>query len=325
MSVKEKLEEIGATVIDMSEPDAAQQLADAIGVKPGDTLNVMTPQFTRTDGRIPVTPDGWPGFFARLPGLALDEIIALGCRMWDDDIALFPFEWFDYIPEGMDVVNLNGATIKFSRTECSKDRRFGMLPYGFRIGIDALRAQLKKVNRQYDQVYGELTALKESMGDSTVGCTVCGGKGYVPSKETPSGNVVCLACPSKLQAIAAALGAFYGAANSMYTQNAQVQPWLAIARKHSATLALLDSLPLYHAAVGNKYVHVMPGELQVNFGVNAVDETQGNLTITDPELGTTVILDVTVRPGDRRLLSALFGDGFMWQNATVVAPEGGRQ
>ena len=92
MSIKEKLEEVGAPIIDMHAPYAAQQLADAIGAKPGDTINVTTPQFTRTDGRIPVTPDGWPGFFARLPGLALDEIIALGCRMWDDDIALFPFE-----------------------------------------------------------------------------------------------------------------------------------------------------------------------------------------------------------------------------------------
>jgi hypothetical protein len=41
-------------VLDAGDPDFADQLREAIGAKPGKTIEFITPQFTRTDGVTPV-------------------------------------------------------------------------------------------------------------------------------------------------------------------------------------------------------------------------------------------------------------------------------
>lgn len=121
-------------LIDINDPDFAHKLAEAIGLKPGETLEIATPQFTRTDGLsvpLPVMD------FARLPELSKETLTAIGCQMWDEPDAdgnvlwLYPAEWYDHIPNGTAVTDINGKTEPFKHGETDDDRRFGALAYGF--------------------------------------------------------------------------------------------------------------------------------------------------------------------------------------------------
>lgn len=121
-------------MLDMNDPDFANKLAEAIGVKPGDTVEISGPQFTRTDGLavpLPVMD------FARLPGCSKKTLKAIGCQMWDGPdengqvLWLYPAEWYDHIPDGTIVTDINGKTEAFKRGETDDDRRFGALAYGF--------------------------------------------------------------------------------------------------------------------------------------------------------------------------------------------------
>lgn len=121
-------------VLDANDPDFARKLAEAIGAKPGETIRVMTPQFERTDGlHVPV-----PVFdFAKLPSLAEETLRAIGCQKWDEPdesgkvLWLYPAEWYDHIPNGTMVTDINGKTEAFAHGETDDDMRFGALAYGF--------------------------------------------------------------------------------------------------------------------------------------------------------------------------------------------------
>ena len=121
-------------ILDINDPDFATKLAEAIGAKPGETIEVMTPQFTRTDGlTVPL-----PVFdFAKLPTLPEDTLKAIGCQKWDDPdkdgnvLWLYPSEWYDHIPDGTIVTDINGGVEPFKRGETDDDMRFGALAYGF--------------------------------------------------------------------------------------------------------------------------------------------------------------------------------------------------
>jgi hypothetical protein len=122
-------------MIDINDPDFAAKFADAIGLKPGEKLEIHTPQFTRTDGLevpLPVCD------FARLHELPADTLKAIGCQKWDEPDAegkvlwLYPAEWYDHIPDGTTVVDINGSTEQFKRGVTDDDRRFGALAYGFK-------------------------------------------------------------------------------------------------------------------------------------------------------------------------------------------------
>ena len=121
-------------MLDANAPDFAERLMEAIGVEPGDTVNLILPQFDRTDGIQPVVANF---DFANLPSYPEATIKALGCCAWDEPDAngemlwLYPAEWYDRIPEGHQVVTINGETETFQRGVTSADRRFGVLAYGF--------------------------------------------------------------------------------------------------------------------------------------------------------------------------------------------------
>ena len=120
------------TVLNMSDPDFAQKLMDAIGVKKGDAVNIITPQFTRTDG-IKVNP---PLFdFAKLHTLSDDALKDIGCQKWDveDDITtwLYPAEWYDHIPDGTEITTISGNRETFKHGVTDDDMRFGALSFGF--------------------------------------------------------------------------------------------------------------------------------------------------------------------------------------------------
>lgn len=50
----------------------------------------------------------------------------------DEDVVLFPGEWYDIIPDGFMVTGLYGEQYPFKHGESDDDIRFGCLPYGIR-------------------------------------------------------------------------------------------------------------------------------------------------------------------------------------------------
>lgn len=122
-------------ILDASDKDFAEQLMDAIGVKPGDTVNFITPQFTRTDGRLVTYCPSTPAEYAALPNMAPDLLKKIGCGIWDKENGkthwLYPYEWYPHIPAGTPVVDINGETELFEPGKTDDDIRFGMLAYGF--------------------------------------------------------------------------------------------------------------------------------------------------------------------------------------------------
>jgi len=122
-------------ILDANDPNFAEKLAEAIGLEPGEKVEIVTPQFTRTDGVQPVLPNFDFGNLASYPDATLK---AMGCCMWDepdeqgDVLWLFPGEWYAHIPEGHIVTDINGQDEPFRRGVTDDDIRFGCLAYGFK-------------------------------------------------------------------------------------------------------------------------------------------------------------------------------------------------
>jgi hypothetical protein len=121
-------------VLDASAPDFAKRFAEALGVKPGETLQIVTPQFKRTDGlQVPLLQVS----FSNLPMYDEATLKAIGCQKWDEPNAegetlwLFPHEWYDIIPDGTPIVDINGEHNAFKHGETDDDMRYGALAYGF--------------------------------------------------------------------------------------------------------------------------------------------------------------------------------------------------
>lgn len=57
----------------------------------------------------------------------------------DEDILLFPGEWFHMIPDGFICTGLWGETYPFVRSEHSKSTRFGCLGFGIRRVIESTK------------------------------------------------------------------------------------------------------------------------------------------------------------------------------------------
>lgn len=121
-------------VLDARAPDFAERLMEAIGAKPGEPVEIMTPQFDRTDGIRPVVANLE---FGNLPGYSEQTVRALGCLPWDgpdengETLWLYPAEWYDRIPEGHVITTISGEEEVFRRGETDDDRRFGVLAFGF--------------------------------------------------------------------------------------------------------------------------------------------------------------------------------------------------
>ncbi len=121
-------------MLDINDPDFAQKFAEAIGVQPGEEVHFITPQFERTDGLsvpLPICD------FDRLPELPEETLKAIGCQKWDEPDAdgnvlwLYPAQWYQHIPNGTVVTDINGNTERFERGVTDDDMRFGALAYGF--------------------------------------------------------------------------------------------------------------------------------------------------------------------------------------------------
>jgi hypothetical protein len=120
-------------ILDANDPDFAEQFAEAIGAKPGDTVEIITPQFTRTDGITPSIPQV---NFANLHTMAPETLKAIGCCRWDEPnekgetLWLLPGEWYAIIPDGTPIVCIDGEHELFKRGETDDDIRYGCLAYG---------------------------------------------------------------------------------------------------------------------------------------------------------------------------------------------------
>jgi hypothetical protein len=121
-------------MLDMDSPTFAEDFATAIGLQPGEKLEIMTPQFERTDGvQVPVLVDfkDWENLHKK-DGATL---LALGFGMWNETEKgkhwLFPKEWYDIIPDGYQITYISGEQGEFKRRKTDDDYRFGCLAFGF--------------------------------------------------------------------------------------------------------------------------------------------------------------------------------------------------
>lgn len=96
-------------------------------------VKIMTPQFERTNGITPVIPDGGIKFFDMLKSLEPEILKAIGLQEWDKGHWLYPVEWYDFIPNGYIVTDINNEDEPFVHGETDDDIRFGCLAYGFKI------------------------------------------------------------------------------------------------------------------------------------------------------------------------------------------------
>lgn len=128
------------SVLYLDDPDFARKFTEAIGLKPGEKLEICTPQFERTDGcvvtYIPKTPEEYEAI--RLLDRDARKRIGMGC--WGDvpegspdakDLWLFPHEWYSSIPGGLEIVDICGNAERFAPCETDDDMRFGLLAFGF--------------------------------------------------------------------------------------------------------------------------------------------------------------------------------------------------
>lgn len=122
-------------VLDASDENFAADLMAALGVEPGDAVNIITPQFDREDGRVVTYFPQAPSEYDALPLLLPVNLEKIGCQVWEEKNGmrhwLFPREWFSHIPKGREIVTINGQRRKFDPQEDSDDSRFGALAYGF--------------------------------------------------------------------------------------------------------------------------------------------------------------------------------------------------
>lgn len=146
----------------------------------GDNINIITPQFDRTEPlEYRYKPQNKEQFLAIVNNAPWSILKGLGFRKWDtmnnlikenncralhsnikipiinshnevygidnskkilpqeslerdEDVILFPYEWYDIIPEGFMVTNIWGELEPFILGESDNDKRFGCLAYGIR-------------------------------------------------------------------------------------------------------------------------------------------------------------------------------------------------
>lgn len=122
-------------ILDASDPDFTSKLTAALGVKPGETLKIVMPQFERTNGMAITYRPNTPEEYEALKSLDSESLKKIGCQVWDKKHGvvtwLYPHEWYDHIPEGTEIVDICGNVEIFKHGETDDDKRFGALSFGF--------------------------------------------------------------------------------------------------------------------------------------------------------------------------------------------------
>lgn len=118
-----------------SPENVAQAIIEATGAKPGDVINIRTPQFTRPPSyppppSLPANDDKW----RQLSKMSIIEAKERGFVNWDGGLFLFPGEWFPFIPPWLVVESIFEETSQWSSEDRDDDIRYGCLAYGVRLG-----------------------------------------------------------------------------------------------------------------------------------------------------------------------------------------------
>jgi hypothetical protein len=130
--------------------DSFDELIKELGIKPGDKIQIMTPQFERDyELEIKFTPQDESELKALIETASIEILKKMGVCVWssykqcvednEPDIYLkpgeihylFPEEWYDHIPNGFEIVDIFGTKEKFTKGETDDDIRFGCLSFGF--------------------------------------------------------------------------------------------------------------------------------------------------------------------------------------------------
>lgn len=112
--------------------ELAAKIRAALGVGTYEEVNIVTPQFEREDGKkITVIPPKKASFFDQIKKAPKSLLKDMGLRPWDESgLWLFPHEWYEHIPEGYMVTDINGQEEPFRRGHTDDDIRFGVLAFG---------------------------------------------------------------------------------------------------------------------------------------------------------------------------------------------------
>jgi hypothetical protein len=118
----DKLKEL----LDLDDPEAKEEVE----------IELIKPQFERADGVNALDVSAWDiDDFRRLRHADDERLLAVGMRPWgaDKDLWLFPHEWFDDIPEGLEVTTISDETKEFHPDEFNRDIRMGVLSFGLEV------------------------------------------------------------------------------------------------------------------------------------------------------------------------------------------------
>jgi hypothetical protein len=125
----------GAPLLNLNSPTFAEDLATLLGISPGDRIDFYGPQFNRTDGIVPEACPSSPEEWKELHNSTHEALTAKGLGVWDKTDTythyLFPAEWYNFLPNGLQVTDICGNTEGFQAGVTDDDRRCGMLAFGF--------------------------------------------------------------------------------------------------------------------------------------------------------------------------------------------------
>lgn len=119
-------------LLDINDKDFVKDLFEALGTT---EVNIVTPTFDRVDGRtvsyFPKTKEE----FSSLNDLSKEALTKIGCLVFDVGETwihwLYPYEWYRFIPEGLEIITISNKTEYFKRGVTDDDIRYGALSYGF--------------------------------------------------------------------------------------------------------------------------------------------------------------------------------------------------
>jgi len=108
----------------------AKKIRDLLGVGDYDEVGCILPQFERIDGRVVTYVPTTIAEYDALKNAPNNILKDIGLSDWDGEIWLYPAEWYDYIPEDYEIIDIWGKTEKFQKGVTDDDRRFGCLAFG---------------------------------------------------------------------------------------------------------------------------------------------------------------------------------------------------
>jgi len=122
-------------VLDRSDLNFINNLKKALGLEDGMALEITTPTFNRGDGRAITYFPKTVKEYESIKLLEPENLKKIGCQIWEEkdgkQLWLYPAEWYEHIPAGTKIVDINWETKTFVPGKTDDDRRSGALAYGF--------------------------------------------------------------------------------------------------------------------------------------------------------------------------------------------------